>query len=114
MEVVVDAYGAEEQAMGWYYYLDGKISFPVAVRCIAQRSISPLSVGDEMTIVGMAPESECMTEMFVELPWGKRTLAVPLAQLKPVGLDEDADADAATLEAVGDWHYWVAQGYQLG
>ena len=22
MEIVVDAYGSEEQAMGWYYYLD--------------------------------------------------------------------------------------------
>ncbi len=22
MEVVVDAYGPEEQALGWYYYLD--------------------------------------------------------------------------------------------
>jgi hypothetical protein len=27
-EVVVDAYGPEEQAMGWYYYLDDKIRFP--------------------------------------------------------------------------------------
>jgi hypothetical protein len=27
-EVVVDAYGAEEQAMGWYYYLEDKIRFP--------------------------------------------------------------------------------------
>jgi hypothetical protein len=27
MEAIVDAYGAEEQAMGWYYYLDDKIQF---------------------------------------------------------------------------------------
>ena len=27
-EVVVDAYGPEEQAMGWYYYLDDKLRFP--------------------------------------------------------------------------------------
>ncbi|NWK54709.1 hypothetical protein HW115_03745 [Verrucomicrobiaceae bacterium N1E253] len=24
MGAVVDAYGAEERAMGWYYYLEGK------------------------------------------------------------------------------------------
>ena len=114
MEVVVDAYGPEEQAMGWYYYLDDKISFPVTVRCIEERSISPLSVGDETTIVGMAPESECMREMFVETPWGKRVLAVPLSQLEPVSLDEDDDAAAATLEAIGDWHYWRRRGYELG
>ena len=27
MEIVVDAYGSEEQAMGWYYYLQDTIHF---------------------------------------------------------------------------------------
>jgi Calcium binding len=27
-EAVVDAYGPEEQALGWYYYLENKIRFP--------------------------------------------------------------------------------------
>jgi hypothetical protein len=27
-EIVVDAYDAEERAIGWYYYLADKISFP--------------------------------------------------------------------------------------
>ena len=26
MEAVVDAYGSSERAMGWYYYLDGKMN----------------------------------------------------------------------------------------
>lgn len=25
MEIIVDAYGPEEQAMGWYYYLEEKL-----------------------------------------------------------------------------------------
>jgi len=29
-EIIVDAYGPEEQAMGWYCYLDGKLGFPPA------------------------------------------------------------------------------------
>jgi len=33
MEVVVDAYGRSERAMGWYYYLDGKMKFPFKARC---------------------------------------------------------------------------------
>ena len=33
-EAIVDAYGPEEQAMGWYYYLDDKISFPFSALCI--------------------------------------------------------------------------------
>jgi hypothetical protein len=32
---------------------------------------------------------------------------VPLAQLQ--GVDVDAD----TQEAIEDWHYWLARGYQL-
>ena len=30
-EAIVDANGPEEQAMGWYYYLDDKMTFPFTV-----------------------------------------------------------------------------------
>lgn len=108
MEIIVDAYGPEEQAIGWYSYLEDKLQFPFTANCIAERVISPLRKGDEVEIVGMAPEKECEHEMFVVTPWERRTLAIPLAQLKPT-----AAADAETEEAVADWHYWVNQGYQL-
>jgi hypothetical protein len=77
MEIVVDAYTPEEQAMGWYYSLEDQLRFPFAGRCIAERSISPLRVGDEVDVVGMAPEEECQHEMFVLIRWERRTLAVP-------------------------------------
>ncbi len=32
-EVIVDAYDAEEQAMGWYYYLAESMTFPWERRC---------------------------------------------------------------------------------
>lgn len=35
MEIVVDAYGPEEQAMGWYYYLQDTMQFPFTAICIA-------------------------------------------------------------------------------
>jgi Calcium binding len=35
MEIVVDAYTPEEQAMGWYYSLEDRLHFPFAARCIA-------------------------------------------------------------------------------
>ena len=41
MEIVVDAYGLEEQAMGWYYYLQDKITFPFTASCITKRRSSP-------------------------------------------------------------------------
>jgi len=107
-EIIVDAYGPEEQAMGWYYYLDEKLCFPFPTTCIAERATSPLRKGDEVEIVRMAPEEECQHEMFVEMRWERRTLAIPLSQIKPI-----AKVDEDTTEAVGDWHYWINQGYTL-
>lgn len=107
MEAVVDAYGPEEQAIGWYYYLEERMQFPFEARCIRVRHISPLRKDDKVTVVGMAPEDECMHEMFVEVQWQGRTFGVSLAQLQPLDVDEE------TQEAVDDWHYWVARGYEL-
>lgn len=107
-EIIVDAYGPEEQASGWYYYLEATLTFPCPARCVAERAISPLRVGDEVDIVGMAPEEECGHEMFVLTRWGhRRTLAVPLSQLVGVVVDEQ------TAEAIEDWRYWVSRGYEL-
>ena len=108
MEAIVDANGPEEQAMGWYYYLDDKISFPFEATCIIERATSPLRKGDKVEITGMASEAECEHEMFVEIHWDKRTLTIPLAQIKPL-----AGIDANTREAVDDWHYWVGRGYEF-
>jgi hypothetical protein len=107
MEIIVDAYTPEEQAMGWYYSLEDRLHFPFVARCIAERSISPLRVGDEVDVVGMAPEEECEHEMFVLIDWERRALAVPLAQLEGVTVDKQ------TRQAIEDWQYWVAQGYEL-
>jgi hypothetical protein len=107
MEIVVDAYTPEEQAMGWYSSLEDRLHFPLVARCSAEHSISPLRVGDEVEVVGMAPEAECQHEMFVLIRWERRTLAVPLVQLEGVAVDEQ------TRQVIEDWHYWVAQGYEL-
>lgn len=66
MEAVVDAYGSSERAMGWYYYLDGKMKVPFAARCRFARPISVLlKVKEVVEVLGMAPEEECESEMFV-------------------------------------------------
>jgi calcium binding protein len=41
-EITVDAYGPEEQSMGWYYYLEDKIRFPFKAKCVISNVISPL------------------------------------------------------------------------
>jgi Calcium binding len=107
MEVVVDAYNAEERAMGWYYYLEERLKTPFKARCKSKREVSPLRVGEKVGVLGMASEEECESEMFVRVRWDGRRLAVPLSQLEPLA------ADPATRQAVGDWHYWVARGYEF-
>jgi len=106
-EIVVDAHNAEEQAMGWYYYLEAQLGFPFRAKCIAPRAISPLRKGQEVEVVGLAPAEECEQEMFITVTWEDRSLAVPLAQLKTT------QADKTTRQAVEDWHYWVDQGYEF-
>jgi hypothetical protein len=108
MEIVVDAYDAQERAMGWYYYLVEQLTFPFLARCIANRAISPLHVNDEVEVTGMPDEVECEHEMFVTIPWENEGLAVPLAQLKPI-----RETDQRTKQAVADWHYWVRMGYEF-
>ena len=104
-EAIADANGPEEQVMGWYYYLDDKIRFPFQARCIAPRVVSPLRKGETVEVQRMAPEDACSADMLVLIRWQGRTMAVSLSQLVAI------DPDESTAEAIGDWHYWVAQGY---
>ena len=106
-EIIVDSYDPEEQALGWHAYLSGKLHFPFTARCLACREISPLEPDEEVEVVGMASDEECMHEMFVLIRWKQRQLAVPLMQLEGIQVDEE------TQQAIEDWHYWVGRGYQL-
>ncbi len=104
-EIVVDAYGPEEQSLGWYYYLENNIKFPFTARCIATRVVSPLRKGETVEVLRLAPEDSCAHDMLVLIRWHGRNVAVPLSQLLAINADE------STVEAIGDWHYWLAQGY---
>ncbi len=104
-EAIVDAYGPEERAMGWYYYLENKIRFPFQAKCIASKVVSPLRKGEIAEVRRLAPEDACASDMLVLIPWHGRNMAVPLSQLAAI------DPDESTEEAIGDWHYWVGQGY---
>lgn len=114
-EIVVDAYTPEECAMGWYYFLEERLSFPFTARCIAARSISPMKKGEKVEVVTVAREEDCRAEMFVLVDLGGRRMGAPacagvhadrpLAQLKAV------KADRATREAVEDRRCRLARRY---
>ena len=105
-EAIVDA-RPEEQAMSWYYYLEGKITFPFRAKCVVTKAVSPLRKGETIEVLRMATEDACEHDMLVQIRWQGRKMAVPLSQLEAINPDE------LTQEAIGDWLYWVAQGYSL-
>ena len=55
----------------------------------------------------MAVEDACERDMLVQIRWQGPKMAVPLSQLDAI------DPDESTKEAIGDWHYWISQGYCL-
>jgi hypothetical protein len=76
-------------------------------RCAVSRTVSPLKKGELVEVRRMAPEDVCSNDVLVRIRWQNRNLAVPLSQLVAL------DPDEATAEAIADWHYWVAQGYNF-
>lgn len=106
-EIIFDAYSEEERAMGWYYYLEDKVTFPFTAKCTVRRATSPLRVGEEIKVIGMASEDDCSHEICVNIQWNKGRLAVPLSQLGVT------NTNLKPKEAVEDWNYWVKMGYQF-
>jgi hypothetical protein len=108
MEIVVDAYSSEEQAMGWYCYLEDMLDFPFGAKWLTQGHQSP-SQSETVSVVGMAPEEECSTEMYVEVLYqdgdAKDIFTARLYDIEPLKANEQ------TQEAIADWHYWVNRGY---
>jgi hypothetical protein len=107
MEIVVDAYDSDERISGWFCSLEDTIGSSVRCRCRKTRSMSPLKVGDVVDILGMAPQDDCESEMFVCIRWDDRKLAVPLEQLEPI------EGDPKAIEIIEDWLYWCLMGYEF-
>lgn len=104
-EIVVDAYNETERAMGWYCYLQDCLQMPfAAIRRSAQSTPTP--EGLKVEVLEMAPEDDCMAEIHVLIKQGDLQLIVPLGQL------ECQSANEETCQAVADWHYWQARGYE--
>ena len=84
--------------------MEGKIRFPFQAKCIVAKVVSPLLKGETVEVRSLAPEDACTSDMLVLIRWQVRKMAVPLSQ--PLAIK----GDESTTEAIGDWHYWVAQG----
>jgi|SRR5271157_2957276 hypothetical protein len=106
-EIVVDCYNEEERATGWHCYLEEKLKFPFQAECIRERPGSPLRKGETVKAIALSDIEPCLHEMFIDVEWSGRTLAVPLEQLKQVKTNKK------TFEAIEDWRYWKKTGYEF-
>ena len=107
MDIIPDAHDREEQLMGWYYYFECKMVGPFKAKCIIKRVTSPLEVGEVVEVLSLASENDCHHEILVNILWGGRKLAIPLVQLKGIGVAPDIK------EAINDWHYWAGMEYEF-
>ena len=107
-EAIVDC-RPEELAMGWYYYLQDKISFPFEGKIRKNRSISPFKKDEPVTVLDLEVEDECESEIWVKVQHKDPNLklSIPLETVTPVSVNEE------TEEAVLDWHYWRDKGYSF-
>ena len=107
-EITVDTYGSEEVMVGWLTYLQEKLACPFEAECIEEEIISPLRKGEKVTALELIDADENLDgDFFVLIEWSGRKMGVPLAQLKPLKTDKE------TKQAVEDWQYWKARGYQF-
>lgn len=107
MEIVVDCYNEHEAWSGWQCYLSDRLTFPFQADCLETRRGSPLKAGERVTVTALFDDddaADALAPMQVEIVWQGRSLAVPLAQLRGIDVNEQ------TAEAIADWHYWTAQG----
>ena len=106
MEIIVDAYDEEEQAMGWYYYLSDNIQFPFRGKWTNRQRPG----GKEVTVLEMSPADDCLHDIFVEVLYkvgeAEDVFSARLSEIEPIDVDEE------TEEAIEDWHYWIER-YQL-
>lgn len=107
LEAVVDAYGEEERAIGWYYYLAENMDFPFQAKWISRKRPE----GRNVEVVDMSPADDCSHDMFVEVRYQQGSVddifSARLCEINPINADEE------TAQVIADWHYWVARGYEF-
>ncbi|WP_375472501.1 calcium-binding protein [uncultured Nostoc sp.] len=110
-EIVVDAEDKEDRAMGWYYYLEEALNFPFLATWTKKGRKSGAVEEKQVEVLGMAPDDECLKDMFVEVAYinGKDddVYSAKLSEIAAI------DADSETQEAIADWLYWIARGYKF-
>ena len=90
MEIIADAYGPEEQSMGWYYYLEEKLQFPFTATILADLRDRVGTEVAHLIYARLLVTSETKGWRFVEIAQasedvvGRFLRAVPAERLAPI------------------------------
>jgi hypothetical protein len=100
-EIIVDAYGDEEQAMSWYYYMEEKLVFPMKAK-VKLRLRGGKTEEKAVKIVEIDPESETSLTLRFGMTEGKsdRVQYISPADIVRIQTTEE------NLEVLNDWLYW--------
>ena len=109
-EIVVDAYDESERAMGWYYYLQDKITFPFLAIWKKTNKKTGAIATKEIEVIGMASEEDCESNMYVEVAYIDEKDDTFTAKLSDI---EAINPDPNTTEALADWQYWLDMNYEF-
>ncbi len=109
-DVVVDAYDESERAMGWYYYLQDKISFPFLAKWKKKTKKTGAIAEKEIEVLDMASAEDCESNMYVEVAYINEKDDTFTARLSDI---EAINPDPNTEEALADWQYWIDMGYEF-
>jgi hypothetical protein len=100
-EIIVDAYGEEEQAMSWYYYMEENLEFPMKAK-VKLRLRGGKTEEKAVKIVEIDPESETSLTLRLGMTEGKsdRVQYISPADIVRIQTTEE------NLEVLNDWLYW--------
>jgi len=68
----------------WYHYFADNFPFPFKARCITGEAVSPLKNEDEIEVIKLASEEDCLYEILVEVRWSGQAMTIPLWQIRPI------------------------------
>ena len=100
-EIIVDAYGEEEQAMSWYYYMEENLDFPMQAK-IKLRLRGGKTEEKTVKIVEVDPKSETSLTLRLGITEGKSDRVQYISPFDIVSINTSDE----NLEILNDWLYW--------
>ena len=100
-EAIPDAYGEEEVAMSWYYYMAENLAFPIKAK-VKLRLRGGKTEEKAVKIVEIDPKSETSLTLRLGITEGKSDR---VQYISPADIVSIQTAEA-NLEVLNDWLYW--------